>query len=311
MSGGADFSSDVGRKKFGFSHEDIDDSTGFYEGQFKLHMRCGEGTLQNLETGSKYVGQFQNDKFHGKGEHVWPDGSRYAGTWKEGQKHGRGTYVSCDELTYEGQFQNGKRHGQGRQEYANGDFYEGWWYDGMHSGIGTYFFADGGQFQGTWSVGRYDGPGIMYGADHSRERLTYTHGLLAKREVLPPGPVPKLTNRARPTFYGKLGEVQHREIVMQNTLMAENHPSPFLIKRETATMDLSAPAIRKPKPRAMLLEINDSNFLEGGGSVDDLQKPILDGVPENLAAGHEAAYHQESGHGVTNLTENGTFFTQG
>ncbi|CAE8628754.1 unnamed protein product, partial [Polarella glacialis] len=71
----ADFTSDVGRKKFGFSHEDIDDSAAFYEGQFKLYLRSGEGTLHNTETGSKYVGQFHNDKYHGQGDQIWPDGS--------------------------------------------------------------------------------------------------------------------------------------------------------------------------------------------------------------------------------------------
>jgi len=81
-----DFSSDVGRKKFGFSHEEIDDSSAYFEGQFKLFQRCGEGTLHSPDTGSKYVGQFQNDQFHGEGDQTWSDGSKYKGQWKTGQK---------------------------------------------------------------------------------------------------------------------------------------------------------------------------------------------------------------------------------
>merc|ERR1712113_905972 len=121
-----DFSSDVGRKNFGFSHEEIDDATAYYEGQFKFHQRNGEGTLHAPETGSKYVGQFRHDAFHGEGEQTWSDGSNYKGQWKAGRKHGRGVYTNADVLRYLGGWDSGFRHGQGKQEYANSERYEGW-----------------------------------------------------------------------------------------------------------------------------------------------------------------------------------------
>lgn len=236
----ADFTSDVGRKKFGFSHEEIDDSTAYYEGQFKLHQRCGEGTLHSPETGAKYVGQFQNDQFHGQGSQIWPDGSRYKGQWKKGQKHGKGEYTSSDELVYDGQWESGLRHGQGKQEYANSDRYEGWWYRGMCSGPGTYYFADGSRYDGAWANGRYDGMGVLYGADGTCERHRYSNGLLVTREVLPH----KLSRGTRQScIHGTAVLAQSREDMHKPTLRSKSQASRYLINRETAGMDLSAPPL--------------------------------------------------------------------
>eukprot|EP00439_Symbiodinium_sp_Y106_P054746 s590_g7.t1 len=94
--------SDIGRKQFGFGREDLDGGASYYEGEFKLFLRNGHGTLENTETGLKYVGQFEVDKFHGKGRHVWPDGSSYEGDWRNGRKQGQGTYISEENLKYTG-----------------------------------------------------------------------------------------------------------------------------------------------------------------------------------------------------------------
>lgn len=273
-----DFVSDVGRKRFGFSHEEIDDSSTYYEGQFKLYQRCGSGTLHAPETGSKYVGQFQSDTFHGWGEMRWSDGSRYGGPtelrlgdgvgtagppagrenansdrrgrpnegqWQNGQKHGFGEYISAEGLRYVGQWENGRRHGQGTQEYANRDRYEGWWYHGLCSGLGTYHFADGSRYEGAWANGRYDGSGVLYGADGTRERQWYSQGLLMKREVLPPSlgrPASKGSRRGG--LRGKAVEVQTRGEIQKPTLLPRPQASKHLIQRETAGMDLSAPPLR-------------------------------------------------------------------
>lgn len=254
-----DFSSDVGRKKFGFSHEEIDDSNAYYEGQFKLYQRCGEGTLHSPDTGSKYVGQFQGDQFHGKGDQIWADGSRYVGQWKHGQKSGSGVYTGVDDLKFEGQWEDGKRHGQGMQEYYNGDRYNGFWRQGLCSGTGTYYFTDGARYEGAWSNGRYDGVGIYYGDNSYRERQWHSSGLLMKREVLPPGEAPK-THSRRAVLSGKSIMGQTRDDMHKPTQLSRPQPSKYLIRRETAGTDLSAPPLRPKTASTQLAQTGESFF---------------------------------------------------
>lgn len=262
-----DFASDVGRKKFGFSHEELDDATAYYEGQFKVHMRWGHGTMHSPETGSKYVGQFQNDQFHGEGGQVWPDGSKYSGQWRNGQKHGHGAYTSAEQLTYVGQWENSRRHGQGAQDYANSDRYEGWWFRGMCSGLGTYHFADGSRYEGAWANGRYEGAGVLSGNDGSRERHWYSNGLLVKREVLPPSRSPKAMGSRKNFLGGNVIHEQTREEMQKPTVLSKLDMSKYLIRRETDGLDLSAPplkALASPAGRT-----------QGKATLEDLSVPPL------------------------------------
>lgn len=241
-----DFSSDVGRKMFGFSHEEMEDSAAYYEGQFKLHQRHGEGVMHNPETGAKYVGQFQNDVYHGEGTNTWPDGSTYVGQWRNGQKHGKGRYTCPRGLVYEGQWESGFRHGRGSQEYGNSDRYDGGWWHGVCSGLGTYYFSDGSQYEGAWAHGRYDGSGIFIGADCSRERQWYSNGLLMKREVLTRGSSRSAGPQTRRDMIGgKVVFGQTRSDMHRPALLHKQQPSKYLIQRETGGIDLSAPPLQE------------------------------------------------------------------
>jgi len=273
-----DFSSDVGRIKFGFSHEEIDDSSAYYEGQFKLYQRCGEGTLHSPETGSKYVGQFQADQFHGMGDQTWSDGSRYIGQWKNGQKNGSGVYIGVDRLRYEGQWQDGRRHGQGAQEYCNGDKYKGWWIHGLCSGTGVYHFTDGSRYEGAWSNGRYDGPGMFHSGDGQREKQWHSSGLLMKREVLPAGAAPKTSRRA--SAKAKIVWGQSRDDMHKPTVLPRPQPSKYLIRRETFGMDLSAPMLR---PKTASTQAQGPDSLMGFSPTEDLRPSTAGG--DSLLAG--------------------------
>ena len=42
--------------------------------------------------GFKYVGDYDNDKKHGKGKYTYPNGDIYNGQWKNGVRNGKGKY---------------------------------------------------------------------------------------------------------------------------------------------------------------------------------------------------------------------------
>lgn len=63
-----------------------------YIGQFKDNKFNGWGTL-TLEDGSKYIGQIRANSFNGWGEYAWKDHAnkpKYIGKWKDGSRHGYG-----------------------------------------------------------------------------------------------------------------------------------------------------------------------------------------------------------------------------
>ena len=87
--------------------------------------------------GSKYVGEWRNNKRHGQGTYTWDRGRsyKYVGEWRNGKRHGHGTFTpgplsifAGDK--YVGEWRNNKRHGQGTFTYANGRKKEGIWKNG-------------------------------------------------------------------------------------------------------------------------------------------------------------------------------------
>lgn len=62
----------------------------------------------------KYVGEWKNDKKHGKGVMEYKNGNKYEGSFFEGSITGKGTlnYNESDSrIKYEGDWQNENRHG--------------------------------------------------------------------------------------------------------------------------------------------------------------------------------------------------------
>ena len=49
----------------------------------------------------------------GRGRFTTPDGSKYVGEWKDDKKSGQGTKTWTNGDMYEGEFKDGKYHGQG------------------------------------------------------------------------------------------------------------------------------------------------------------------------------------------------------
>ena len=81
---------------------------------------CNYGTGEYIFTnGDKYIGEWRDGSFDGKGTLTWSFGDQYSGEWKDGSRTGLGTYT-----------------------WANGKQYSGKWKDGIRDGEGTYTSAD-------------------------------------------------------------------------------------------------------------------------------------------------------------------------
>uniref|UniRef100_A0A8C5NC66 MORN repeat-containing protein 3 n=1 Tax=Gouania willdenowi TaxID=441366 RepID=A0A8C5NC66_GOUWI len=142
--------------------------------------------------GTKYTGEWQENKKHGKGTQIWkhshavydgewkcgkPDGfgtysvqlpktnaykKKYCGEWKNGMKHGFGTLFYKTSDKYEGQWRENQRNGAGMMHYANGDIYEGEWMNDKIHGQGTLRLANGDWYEGSWKDGKKNGNGKFY-----------------------------------------------------------------------------------------------------------------------------------------------------
>ena len=58
-------------------------------------MKSGQRTYV-LSDGSRYVGEFKDDKFNGKGTLTFSNGEKYVGEWKGGLKSGEGIFFAAD-----------------------------------------------------------------------------------------------------------------------------------------------------------------------------------------------------------------------
>ena len=88
-----------------------------YIGQFQWGKRHGMGK-DTYPNGDTYVGEYVNDRFHGRGVSVRGDKRRrYTGDFVNGIEHGQGSVWTVDEMglekTYSGGMSEGVRHGQG------------------------------------------------------------------------------------------------------------------------------------------------------------------------------------------------------
>ena len=94
---------------------------------FEWHNCLGAVTYPD---GSKYVGDFANNKRDGHGTFIFPSGEKYAGEFVGDMYNGLGTWVHPTGSKYTGGWQNGKFHGSGTLINANSPRVEGTWNNG-------------------------------------------------------------------------------------------------------------------------------------------------------------------------------------
>ena len=133
--------------------------------------------------GVKYVGEFKNDNFHGKGD-LEKYGSKYEGQWQDGYRHGHGIQTFANGDQYVGEWNEGEEHGQGTLTRANGDKYVGGWQDGYHEGQGQLTDYDGDIYIGLWKDGSRSGYGIQSTISGSKYEGMWEHDLMHGKGVL-------------------------------------------------------------------------------------------------------------------------------
>ena len=118
----------------------------------------------------KYEGIMLNNKRELNGIMIYNNGSKYEGQWRNDKKNGKGIFFSshyfdCKNkvgMKYEGEFLNDKIEGFGIGTYSNGDIYEGEWKNNKQYGKGTVIYMEGSKYIGEWMNGKFEGIGIFY-----------------------------------------------------------------------------------------------------------------------------------------------------
>ncbi|MCM3781555.1 hypothetical protein M3231_01075 [Neobacillus mesonae] len=97
-----------------------------YQGQMKNGLKCGTGVYR-WSDGSKYEGQWFNDREYGFGVKEYANGDSYRGEWKDGLYNGNGIYKWNDGTLYEGGWLDNLEHGYGTKIHRTGYVQKGFW----------------------------------------------------------------------------------------------------------------------------------------------------------------------------------------
>ena len=106
------------------------------------------------QKGEKYVGEFYEGGFHGKGTFTH-NGRKYVGEYKKHKRHGQGTYAYANGDKYVGEWKKHKYFGKGTYIYSNGDKYVGQWKNHKKHGIGIYHYKNGNAEKGEYKNGKF------------------------------------------------------------------------------------------------------------------------------------------------------------
>ena len=159
----------------------------YYIGNLRSDIPNGNGILYNKNKDMKYIGEFIDGKYGGKGKLIYDNGNYYIGQFINGIRHGKGImynnkneiifdgtfilgkpegqgkYVNEDGGYYIGNFKNGLSHGKGILYYENGNIkYDGNFFEDKFEGHGKFIWENGNYYIGNWKNDLRHGKGILY-----------------------------------------------------------------------------------------------------------------------------------------------------
>ena len=135
-----------------------------YVGQFWDDKYNGQGTFIT-PSGDQYVGEFRDNKYNGQGTFTYPDGQKYVGEFRDSKYHGQGTFTFPDGEKYVGEFRDDKRNGQGTNTSPDGEKYVGEYRDDKRTGQGTLTLPSGEKYVGEFKDGKRNGQGTNTSPD--------------------------------------------------------------------------------------------------------------------------------------------------
>ena len=97
-----------------------------------------------LKDGGRFEGSIINGVKMGKGIYYYPNGDTYLGDWENNAFHGQGIYIFASGERYEGSLRKGKKDGYGESFAINGNVYRGNHINDMKEGTGTYIYFSTG-----------------------------------------------------------------------------------------------------------------------------------------------------------------------
>lgn len=125
---------------------------------------------RNYLSGYGYIGDWKDNRHHGKGMLRKKDGSIFMGTWTDGSLSGEVEILYPTKGAYRGAVVGEKKSGIGKMIYINGETYEGQWVDDFMHGSGVYKWPRGHQIKFRSFDGDFD-RGVM-----KKGTLTYWNG---------------------------------------------------------------------------------------------------------------------------------------
>ena len=153
-----------------------------YEGNWVNDKQEGFGTYY-YKSGDKYVGNWVNDKREGFGTYYWKGGSKYVGNWVNDEQEGSGTHRTPDGRKLVGEWKKGSPI-SGTVYYLGGDKYVGELKGGKRNGFGTYYWKNGDKYIGEWKDNLSHGKGTHYHNSKIRIEGTFCnnrkHGTIRK-----------------------------------------------------------------------------------------------------------------------------------
>jgi hypothetical protein len=148
-----------------------------YKGSWNHDQKEGFGVQVNPNN-TKYEGEWQNSKYHGRGT-LWVRKGKaynrqYVGDWSNGDMEGQGVYYYEDGSIYKGGWLKNGKSGEGRLDYPHGDHYTGEWANNLQEGFGAMSYANGNIYEGLWVQGKKEGPGLFYYASTKKVRMAHS-----------------------------------------------------------------------------------------------------------------------------------------